>query len=113
MNEQRTTTMNRWRGLVHLARTVVDQGSRAIERVQTEEVARAVTVVGGVIPQLRGPARAVGALHDLVAASTHARIRQVAQIVEAVVVAAIDARADTDTTGSGHDAPRPSDPDHA
>jgi hypothetical protein len=99
MSDPQTTT-NRWRGLVTLTRTVVDQGSRAIERVQTEEVARAVAVVGRV-PQLRAGARMAQALHDLVVATTHARIRQVAEVVEAIVVAGIDARADA--TQSDHD----------
>ncbi len=89
---ERETIMNRWRGLVTLTRTIVDQGSRAVERVQTEEVARAATVIGRV-PQLRGGARVAQALHDLVVTTTHARVRQIAEVVEAIVLAGIDARA--------------------
>ena len=81
---------SRWRGLAALVQAGVDAGSRAVERVQLDVVARPL-VLAEAIPQLAAPAEAVRTIHALMVSSTHTGIRAVNELVGTALGRVLDA----------------------
>jgi len=71
---------SRWRGLAALVQAGVDAGSRAVERVQLDVMARPLAIAAA-IPKLAAPAETVKTLHALAVTSTHAGIRYCNELV--------------------------------
>ncbi len=72
--------MERWRGLKALVQEAVEQGSRAVERLQKETAQRPFDILQR-IPPLRVPVQGIREIHDLAVSSTHAMIRLVNRVV--------------------------------
>lgn len=81
---------SRWRGLAALVQAGVDAGSRAVERVQLEVVARPLAIAAA-IPQLTAPAAAVRAVHEVAVTTTHAGIRYANALVGSALDRVLDA----------------------
>ena len=78
------TTWARWRGLKALVQDLVENGSRAVERVHKETAARSFTVLE-LIPPIAEPARQVHAIHDASVSGVYAAIRGVNRLVGATL----------------------------
>ena len=72
--------MNRWRGLVVLVRDAVENGSKAIEKIQKETANRPFGVLEQ-IPPIAGPVKVVHTIHDVSVTTTHTAIRLVNRVV--------------------------------
>jgi hypothetical protein len=79
----------RWRGVVALVRDAVEQGSRAIERVQIETARRPFTILEH-IPPIALPARLVHVVHDVSVKTVHATIRAINGAVGVTVAVALE-----------------------
>ncbi len=64
----------RWRGLKDLVQAAIDEGSRAVERVQLESAQRPFQLLQA-IPSLAGPVQLIAAVHDGVVRGVHSGIR--------------------------------------
>jgi len=80
----------RWRGLKSLFVDAVDQGSRAVERIQTVTAARPFVILER-FAAIAPVARSVHILHDKAVATVHATIRVVNRASGAAVDAVLDA----------------------
>lgn len=78
--------MNRWRGLVVLVTEAVENGSKAVEKIQKETANRPFGVLEQ-IAAIAGPVKVIHSIHDASVASTHTAIR----LVNRVVGGAVDA----------------------
>jgi hypothetical protein len=85
-----STALARWRGLAALIVDAVEQGSRAVERVQTAAAARPFAILEQ-IPAIAPVARGIHVAHDQGVAGVHLAIRTVARASGAAVDAALDA----------------------
>jgi len=72
--------MERWRGLKALVQDAVDQGSRAVERLQKETAQRPFELLGR-IPPLHVPVQGIREIHDMAISNAHAMIRLVNRVV--------------------------------
>lgn len=72
--------MNRLRGLKALVQDAVDQGSRAVERLQKETMRRPLEIIAQ-IPPLEVPGKGILEIHDLAVTNTHAVVRVVNRVV--------------------------------
>ena len=81
--------LRRWRGLRSLITDAVEQGSKAIERIQKETARRPFAVLEA-LPPIAAPAKVVHVLHDAAVTGTHGAIRLVNKIVGTAVEAVID-----------------------
>jgi hypothetical protein len=81
--------MNRLRGLKALVQDAVDQGSRAVERLQKETMRRPLEIIAQ-IPPLEVPGKGILEIHDLAVTNTHAVVRLVNRVVFDTVGVLID-----------------------
>ena len=81
--------MERLRGAKALVRDVVDQGSRAVERLQKETARRPLELIAR-IPPLQVPAEGILEIHDMAVSNTHAMIRLVNRVVVDTLDVVID-----------------------
>jgi hypothetical protein len=72
--------MERWRGSKALVQEAVDQGSRAVERLQMETARKPFEILER-IPPLRVPVQGIREIHDAAVSNTHAMIRLVNRVV--------------------------------
>ena len=71
--------MQRWRGLKSLIIDAVDQGSRAVERIQVETARKPFELLEQ-IPPLAVPVKGIHTIHDTTVAGVHGVIRLVNQV---------------------------------
>lgn len=76
--------MNRWVGVVSILRDAVENGSRAVEKIQKETANRPFAVLEAIGP-IAGPAKTVHAVHDMAVTATHSAIRLVNKVVTGAV----------------------------
>jgi hypothetical protein len=74
----------RWRGAAKLLSDAVEQGSKAIERIQKETAQRPFAVLEA-IPGVALPARAVHVIHDATVSGVHGAIRLVTRAVDGTI----------------------------
>lgn len=79
----------RWRGLKDLVQAAIDEGSRAVERVQLESAQRPFLLLQA-IPSLTGPVQLIAAVHDGVVRGVHSGIRLGNRALGTVLDAVID-----------------------
>ena len=72
--------MNRWRGLVVLIRDAVENGSKAVEKIQKETANRPFGVLEQIEP-IAKPVKVIHSIHDVSVATTHTAIRLVNRVV--------------------------------
>ena len=84
------STRSRWRGLKDLVQEAVEQGSRAVERVQTETARRPFELLER-IPPLTTTVRGIHAIYDAAVATSHLGIRTVTKVVGTTLDLALDA----------------------
>ena len=82
--------MNRWRGLVVLVKEAVENGSRAVEKIQKETAARPFGLLEQ-IPPIAGPVKLVHGVYDLSVTTTHTAIRSVNKVVGDALDVALEA----------------------
>ena len=90
--------MNRWRGLVVLVTEAVENGSKAVEKIQKETANRPFGILEQ-IPPIAAPVKVIHAIHDVSVTTTHSAIRLVNRVVGDAVVAVL-ASADSDRGSS-------------
>lgn len=103
--------MNRWRGLKDLVVDAVHHGVSAVEVVH-RRTARTTIEVIALVPRLTGPARAVGAVQDVIIARTYGTIRLVngaVGVAAGLVLDAAERRAEAPGAAPGVPA-SPADP---
>ncbi len=76
--------MNRWVGVVSILRDAVENGSRAVEKIQKETANRPFAVLEALGP-ISAPAKTVHAVHDATVTATHTAIRLVNRVVTGAV----------------------------
>jgi hypothetical protein len=81
--------MERLRGLKALVHDAVDQGSRAVERLQKETARRPLELLAR-LPPLEVPAKGILEIHDMAVSNTHAMIRLVNRVVVDTLDVGID-----------------------
>ncbi|MDC3962109.1 hypothetical protein [Polyangium jinanense] len=81
--------MERWRGAKALVADTIDQGSRAVERLQKETARRPLDLLAR-IPPLEVPAKGILEIHHLLVSNTHAMIRLVNRVVADTLDVVID-----------------------
>lgn len=74
----------RWKGLAHLVRDGVVEGSKALEKVHLDTSDTVYRIVGS-LPPLAPPARLVRAVHHTVVQVNHGAVRGVTHAVAAGV----------------------------
>ena len=82
-------TMKRWRGVAKLVTDAVEQGSKAVERIQKETARRPFGILE-MIPAIAAPARAVHLIHDATVSGVHGAIRLVTRAVDGTVGVAFE-----------------------
>ena len=100
------STMSRWRGAAKLVTDAVEQGSRAVERIQKETARRPFGILE-MIPAIAVQARAVHVVHDATVSGVHGAIRLVTRAVDGTVGAAFHV-AELAQSPPEEDASRPS-----
>lgn len=82
--------MQRWRGLKSLIVDAVDQGSRAVERIQ-KETAQTPFAILERIPPLAVPVKGIHEIHDTAVSSIHGMIRLVTRVTGDTLDVVLDA----------------------
>ncbi len=77
------------KGLKALVQDAVEQGSRAVEKIQLETARRPFVVLEH-IPAIAGPAKVVHMIHDASVGVTHAMIRGITALVGKTLDVALD-----------------------
>lgn len=80
--------MNRWRGLVVLVTDAVENGSKAVEKLQKETANRPFGVLEQ-IPPIAGPVKIIHSVHDFSVTTTHTAIRLVNRVARDAVDAVL------------------------
>jgi hypothetical protein len=87
--------MSRWHGLKSLLEDVVENGSRAVERVHRESARRPFEILE-LIPPIALPVRGVRLIHDAVLTTVYEGIRLTTRALRAVTsVDPLDSRRDS------------------
>ena len=84
-----STARDRWRGAAKLLADAVEEGSKAVERIQKETAKRPFGILER-IPGIAAPARAVHIIHDATVSGVHGAIRLVTRAVDGTVGVAFD-----------------------
>jgi len=81
--------MERWRGMKSLVQDAVDQGSRAVERLQKDTAKKPFDLLAR-IPPLHVPVQGIREIHDMAVSNAHAMIRLVNRVVGDTLDVVID-----------------------
>jgi hypothetical protein len=87
--------LKKWRGLKGLVEDAVENGSRAIQKIQLETAARPFAILER-LPVVAAPAKTVHLIHDATVSATHAAVRVIAKAVGGAVDVAFDAASSED-----------------
>lgn len=82
-------TLRRWRGLKQLVEDAVENGSRAVERIQKETAQRPFAILES-IPPIAVPVRGIHELHDHVVTAVHGSIRITTRVIGQCVDVVLD-----------------------
>jgi len=82
--------MDRWRGLKALVVDAVENGSRAVERIQMETAKKPFDLLEQ-IPPLQVPVKGIREIHDTAVAGVHGMIRLVNRVTGQTLDLVLDA----------------------
>jgi hypothetical protein len=98
-------TKNRWRGVAKLVTDAVEEGSKAVERIQKETARRPFAILE-MIPAIAVPALAAHVIHDATVSGVHGAIRLVTRAVDGTVGVAFDVAELAKASGEDEQRPR-------